>query len=55
MSLAEPRFRIPSVKLALHPAIEPGSYIDREDPLRAMMNDWVEVIDSQLDHWKHEE
>ena len=55
LSLAEPRFRIPSVKLQIHPTIEPGPYIDREDPLTAMMDDWVAAIDSQLHHWKHEE
>jgi len=54
-SLAEPRFRIPAVSLSFHPVIEPGSYTDREDPLTAMMDDWVATLDGDLDHWKHEE
>jgi 1-acyl-sn-glycerol-3-phosphate acyltransferase len=54
-SLAEPRFRIPAVKITLHPIIDPGSYTDREDPLSAMMDDWAAAIDGQIHHWKHEE
>jgi 1-acyl-sn-glycerol-3-phosphate acyltransferase len=55
LSLAEPRVRIPSVKISLHPVIEPGPYIHREDPLADMMDEWVAVIDAQIRHWKHEE
>jgi 1-acyl-sn-glycerol-3-phosphate acyltransferase len=55
LSLAEPRFRIPSVRLSLHPAIEPEPYCDMEDPVGAMMDDWVSVIEAQLGHWVCEE
>lgn len=51
LSLTEPRVRIPSVRVALHPIIEPDPYCDREDPLGAMMNDWAAVIDTDIGHW----
>ena len=52
LSLDEPKIRIPSVKLAVHPPLEPGSYMDREDPLGSMMDDWANAIDNQIGHWK---
>lgn len=55
LSLAEPRFRVPAVRLALHPAIEPDSYLQYEDPAGAMMEKWVDVIESEMGHWVHEE
>lgn len=54
LSLAEPRIRIPCVNVSLHPPLYPGSYIDREDPLGAMMDDWVARLDSELKHWQPE-
>jgi 1-acyl-sn-glycerol-3-phosphate acyltransferase len=55
LSLVEPRIRVPSVRLTLHPAIEPERYCDREDPLGAMMDDWAAVIDTQVGHWVRKE
>ncbi len=55
LSLAEPRIRIPAVKLSIHPPIEPDPYIESEDPLGSMMNDWVAAIDGQIRHWRREE
>lgn len=51
MSLDEPRVRIPAVRLTVHPAIDPAPYIDHEDPLVAIMREWVSVIDNQIGHW----
>lgn len=51
LSPAEPRVRVPTVRVSFHPALQPGSYIDCEDPLQAMMDDWVAVLDEQLAHW----
>ncbi len=55
MSLAEPRVRVPTARLVLHPIIEPGPYLDREDPLSSIMDDWVAAIDSDIGHWVHKE
>ncbi len=55
MSLTEPGIRVPAVKLAVHPPLHPGSYMDREDPLRSMMDDWAKTIDDAIGHWKREE
>ncbi len=55
MSLADERIRVPSARLVFHPTIEPGPYIDREDPLSAMMDAWVSAIDSDIGHWVHKE
>lgn len=51
LSPAEPRVRVPSVRISFHPRLEPASYIDREDPVQSMMDDWVAVLDEQLSHW----
>ncbi len=55
MSLDEPGIRVPAVKLAVHPPLYPGSYMDREDPLQSMMDDWANTIDNEIGHWKQEE
>jgi 1-acyl-sn-glycerol-3-phosphate acyltransferase len=55
MSLAEPRVRLPSARLALHPAIHPDTYCDRVDPLEAMMDDWATVIETDIGHWVSKE
>lgn len=55
LSLDEPRFRLPAVRLTLHPPIEPDPYLEREDPIGSMMDDWTRVIDSEMGHWVHEE
>lgn len=52
LSLAEPRVRVPSIRISLHPPLHPDSYIDREDPLGAMMDDWVATLDHELKHWQ---
>ena len=52
LSLAEPRVRVPSIRVSLHPALYPDSYTDREDPLGAMMDDWVATMDNELKHWQ---
>ncbi|MDX2467974.1 MAG: lysophospholipid acyltransferase family protein [Acidimicrobiia bacterium] len=51
LSLAEPGIHIPSVRVSIHPPLYPGSYSDHEDPLQAMMDDWIAVLDDQLNHW----
>lgn len=55
LSLIEPGVHAPAVKLAIHPPLYPGTYIDYEDPLGAMMDDWATAIDSDARHWKREE
>lgn len=52
LSLANPGIHVPSVRITLHPPLYPGSYLDREDPLGAMMDDWVSVLDEELKHWQ---
>ena len=52
LSLANPGVHVPPVRVSLHPPLYPGSYIDREDPLGAMMNDWVATLDAELKHWQ---
>lgn len=54
LSLVEPGIHLPSVRLSYHPPLYPGSYIDHEDPLGSMMDDWVAVLDDQLAHWTRE-
>ena len=51
LSLSAPGIHVPTVRLSLHPALEPDSYVDCEDPLASMMDDWVAVLDEQLSHW----
>lgn len=55
LSLAEPGIRVPSVRLSLHPALDPAAYTDRIDPLGAMMDDWVATLDKELEHWQPED
>lgn len=52
LSPAEPGIRIPSISLSFHPAIDPASYLDRVDPIGAMMNDWKSVLDDELKPWR---
>ncbi len=51
LSLAQPGIHIPSMRVSIHPPLYPGSYVDHEDPLRAIMDDWTAVLDDQLKHW----
>lgn len=55
LSLSEPRFRVPSVRLSVHPIIEPDPYCGMEDPVGAIMDEWVSVVDSEIGHWVFEE
>jgi 1-acyl-sn-glycerol-3-phosphate acyltransferase len=55
LSLASPGIRVPSIRLSLHPPLEPASYLDRVDPVGAMMDDWVAVLDDELKHWQRKE
>ena len=55
LSLANPGIHVPSTRITLHPPLYPGSYIDREDPLGAMMDDWVAALDEELKHWQPKE
>lgn len=55
MSLANPGVHIPSLRLSFHPSLDPASYLDYEDPLQSMMDDWVGVLDEQLTHWHQED
>ncbi len=52
LSLESPRVRAPSIRVTLHPPIHPVPYIDYEDPLGAMMNDWAQAIGDDLRHWQ---
>ena len=52
LSLQSPEFHFPSVRLTLHPALEPGTYTDRVDPVGAMMEDWRAALDEDLRHWQ---
>lgn len=52
LSLANPGIHIPTARLSLHPPLHPDSYIDREDPLGAMMDDWVAALDEDIKHWQ---
>ena len=55
LSLIEPGIHAPAVRLSIHPPLHPDSYIDCEDPLGSMMDDWVAAIDGRIRHWKREE
>jgi len=55
LSLLEPGIHVPAVRLSVHPPLDPGSYIHREDPLGSMMDDWASAIDNRIGHWKREE
>lgn len=55
LSLANPGVHKPSLRMSLHPALSPDTYMGREDPVGAMMNDWVNVMDEQLSHWRAED
>ncbi len=55
LSLIEPGIHAPAVRLSIHPPIYPDSYIEREDPMGSMMDDWAAAIDSEIGHWKREE
>lgn len=52
MSLDYPGIRVPSVRVSLHPPLDPASYIDRVDPIGAMMDDWGATLDNELNHWQ---
>lgn len=52
LSLAAPGIHVPSVRLSLHPALDPVTYIDRVDPLGTMMDDWCSVLNDELGHWQ---
>ena len=52
MSQRNPGIKIPSIRLSLHPPLQPATYTDREDPLGAMMDDWTALLDTEIDHWQ---
>ncbi|MEA2001023.1 MAG: lysophospholipid acyltransferase family protein [Actinomycetota bacterium] len=52
LSLAAPGIHVPSVRLSLHPPLDPDAYIDRVDPVTAMMKDWQSVLNDELGHWQ---
>lgn len=54
LSLAAPGIHVPSIRLSLHPALDPAAYVDRVDPLDAMMEDWCSVLANELGHWQPE-
>ena len=55
LSLAEPKVRVPTARLVLHPIIESGPYLNREDPLSSIMDDWAAAIEGDIGHWIHKE
>jgi 1-acyl-sn-glycerol-3-phosphate acyltransferase len=52
LSLVAPGIHLPSVRLALHPPLDPDTYLDRVDPVATMMEDWQSVLNDQLGHWR---
>lgn len=52
LSMIEPAVRLPAVRLSLHPTLDPETYLERVDPLGAMMNDWKDALDMDLAHWQ---
>lgn len=52
LSLDHPGIQVPSVRVSLHPPLDPASYINRVDPIGAMMEDWRAILDNQLNHWQ---
>jgi 1-acyl-sn-glycerol-3-phosphate acyltransferase len=52
LSMTERGIRLPSVRLSLHPPLDPDSYLGRVDPLGAMMDDWKSALDGDLAHWQ---
>jgi 1-acyl-sn-glycerol-3-phosphate acyltransferase len=52
LSLPSPGVHIPSIRVSLHPPLDPVSYIGRVDPIGAMMDDWQSILDHELQHWQ---
>ena len=52
MSLDYPGIRVPSIRLSIHPPLDPATYLDRVDPIGAMMDDWGAILDQELNHWQ---
>ena len=52
LSLSAPGIHVPSIRLSLHPALKPGTYVDRVDPLATMMDDWCSILGDELGHWQ---
>jgi len=52
LSMVEPAVRLPAVRLSFHPPLFPETYLERVDPLGAMMDDWKEALDMDLVHWQ---
>ncbi len=40
------------LRIWIEPPLQPGSYLDRVDPLAAMMADWEQAIDARLGPWQ---
>jgi hypothetical protein len=51
LSQTESRFRRTPVRIWIEPPLEPSRYVDRIDPLEAMMSDWRTAMDSRLGAW----
>ncbi|MGD2051126.1 MAG: lysophospholipid acyltransferase family protein [Acidimicrobiia bacterium] len=41
-----------SIRIWIEPPLLPDAYLDREDPLGAMMADWEQVVDARLRPWQ---
>jgi 1-acyl-sn-glycerol-3-phosphate acyltransferase len=52
LSLASPGIHVPSIRLTLHARLDPAAYLDRVDPLAAMMDDWQAALDDELGCWQ---
>ena len=48
LSLTEPRIRRTAVRVWVDEPLHPDAYLDRVDPLAAMMEDWRRTLDSHL-------
>jgi 1-acyl-sn-glycerol-3-phosphate acyltransferase len=48
LSFVEPRFRLTSVRVWACEPLHPDDYVDRIDPLEAMMGDWKAALDEHL-------
>lgn len=51
LSCWEPRFVRTPVRIWVEPPLDPGAYLDRVDPLAAMMEDWRRAMHARLSGW----
>ncbi len=47
----QPRFVRTPVRVWIEPPLDPHNYLDREDPVAAMMSDWKAAMDRRLADW----